>query len=105
MNPLSDRKFFVPDSEAGVMPDGRLYHRSSQGSLFSRRACAEKIYFNPDGSIGEVEMTSQGASDPIDAYKTIEASLACRMKGNCYIAPDINGINDEILCNCDGGNW
>lgn len=25
MNPLLPRKFFIPDAEAHVMPDGRLY--------------------------------------------------------------------------------
>ena len=45
-----------------------FYHRSSQNMRYSRRACVEKIYFNEDGTINEVEMTSQGASEPIDAF-------------------------------------
>ena len=64
-----------------------FYHRASQNSIFSRRACAEPIYFNEDGSISEVEMTSQGASGPICAYCPVDASLACRVFGGAYIAP------------------
>jgi hypothetical protein len=82
-----------------------FYHRSSQGDKFSRRTCAEKIYFNEDGTINEVEMTSQGPSDPINAYSVIDASIACRMKGNCYIGTSIAGIEGEILTNCGGGNY
>lgn len=82
-----------------------FYHRSSQGDKFSRRTCVEKIFFNEDGTINEVEMTSQGASDPIDAYGVIDASIACRMKGNCYIGTSIAGIDGEILTNCGGGNY
>ena len=82
-----------------------FYHRSSQNGRYSRRACAEKIYFNEDGTIDEVEMTSQGASDPIDAFGKIDASVACRVRGNGYIAPDPNGLNGEILTSCGGGNF
>jgi len=82
-----------------------FYHRSTQKSKYSRRACAEKIYFNDDGTINEVEMTSQGTSDPIDATQVIDAAIACRMKGNCHITPDNAGINGEVLAGCGGGNW
>ena len=46
-----------------------FYHRSSQNSFTSRRMCVEKIYFNEDGTINEVEMTSMGASSPIDGQR------------------------------------
>jgi beta-xylosidase len=38
-----------------------LYHRSTHGSRTMRKACIEPIRFNADGTIDEVEMTSQGA--------------------------------------------
>lgn len=81
-----------------------FYHRSSQNSNTSRRVCAEPIYFNEDGSINEVEMTSQGAAGPLNAFDAIDASVACRMKGNVYIAPDKNNESNEILTNGGGGN-
>lgn len=82
-----------------------FYHRSSQNSRTSRRVCAEPIYFNEDGSIQEVIMTSQGASDAISAVQRIDASLACRVKGNVYVAPDEKSEENEVLLNGGGGNW
>ena len=84
-----------------------FYHRSSQNSNTSRRVCAEPITFNEDGSINEVVMTSQGGEAPFCAYKEIDASAACRMKGNVYIKPDGKNPDDpnEILTNCGGGSW
>ena len=84
-----------------------FYHRSSQNSNTSRRVCVEKIHFNSDGSINEVRMTSTGASDPICAFDWIDASLACRMKGSLYIAPqpgcDPENPN-EVLTNVGKGD-
>lgn len=65
-----------------------FYHRSSQNGFTCRRVCAEPIAFLEDGSIPEVEMTSQGPSGPICAFREIDASVACRLKGNGYIAPE-----------------
>lgn len=87
-----------------------FYHRSSQNSRTSRRVCVEPIYFNDDGTINEVEMTSQGASSPVNGFGKIDASVACRMKGNVYISPENQACNseaevNEILVNGGGGNW
>lgn len=85
-----------------------FYHRSSQNSITSRRVCVEPIHFNEDGSIDEVMMTSQGASGSLNAFDWIDASLACRVKGNVYIAPDPDcdpNAPNEILTNGGGGNW
>jgi hypothetical protein len=64
-----------------------FYHRSSQGTQVMRRACMEPISFNEDGTINEVEMTSQGAGDPLSAFRTIEAEQACLLEGYCRIRP------------------
>ena len=82
-----------------------FYHRSSQNGIYSRRTCVEKIYFDENGKILPVEMTSQGASGPINPYEKVDASIACRMKGNGYITPDKVGLNGEILTHFGGGNW
>lgn len=42
-----------------------FYHRSTHGCRTMRKACVEPIIFNGDGSIDEVEMTSQGAGPPL----------------------------------------
>ena len=58
-----------------------FYHRSSHNSKYSRRACAEPIQFNADGSINEVEMTTQGVSGPMDPMTFIEGGQACKIGG------------------------
>jgi len=87
-----------------------FYHRASQDSIACRRVCAEPITFNEDGTINEVEMTSQGASGPLNGFEQIDASVACRVRGNVYIAPEPGyAVYDEkvneILTNGGGGNW
>lgn len=62
-----------------------FYHRASQGSRFNRRVCIEPIYFNADGSIAEVEMTTQGVGAPLPATQLIEAWRACLLSGQVHI--------------------
>ena len=62
-----------------------FYHRSTHGCNTMRKACVEPIYFNPDGSINEVEMTSQGAAEPLKAEETIQAEWACLLRGNLRV--------------------
>lgn len=80
-----------------------FYHRATQRNSYTRRVCAEPIYFNADGTINEVEMTSNGCSAPLDAKALIPSSCACRMKGNVYIKTESDGT--ECLDNCGGGSW
>ncbi len=62
-----------------------FYHRSSHGNDKMRRSCVEPIYFNEDGSISEVEMTSQGAGKPLNAFDDIEAERACLLYGKAHV--------------------
>ena len=62
-----------------------LYHRSTHACNTMRKACIEPIFFNEDGTIDQVEMTSQGAAGPLDAYARIDAAKACWMSGNVRI--------------------
>lgn len=59
-----------------------VYHRSSQATRYNRRVCVEPITFNADGSIDEVEMTTQGAAGPLDATQPLDAYRACLLSGN-----------------------
>jgi hypothetical protein len=63
-----------------------FYHRSSQGSMFNRRVCVEPISFNADGSITEVEMTTQGVGVPLPATQPIQAWRACLLSGHLHTA-------------------
>lgn len=63
-----------------------FYHRMTNGSVMSRRACVEKIEILPDGTIPPVEMTSLGFSDALNPYEETPAELACVLKGGALIA-------------------
>ena len=56
-----------------------------QVEKFKGLIAAPHTPMNPDGSINEVEMTSQGASGPLPATKKIEAERACLLYGNVRI--------------------
>ena len=76
-----------------------FYHRTTHGVVNARKACIEPIYFNEDGSINEVEMTSQGAGKPLDAFSKIEAERACLLHGQVriesYIWDQTNPLNPD----------
>lgn len=61
-----------------------------------RKACVEPIEFNPDGSITEVEMTSQGAGPPLNATAKIDAERACLLHGNVRIAA-VASANEALM--------
>lgn len=57
-----------------------FYHRMSNGTWFSRKACMEKIYFDAEGNIKQVEMTSCGANDgPLKGSGEYPAYIACAL--------------------------
>lgn len=62
------------------------YHRPTHGSSTMRKACLEPITFNPDGTIPEVEMTTQGIGGPISPLYRMDAARACLMSGNVMVS-------------------
>ena len=79
-----------------------FYHRSSQNRQTCRRVCVEPIYFDENGYIQEVEMTSSGAEYALNPFNGIPARAACRMMGNCFVTLE----NDrEVLVKQSGGHW
>lgn len=72
-----------------------FYHRATHNSRMMRKTCIEPITFNADGSINEVEMTSQGAGPALNALETIDAARACLLFGNVRI--ELNQPGNEIL--------
>lgn len=57
-----------------------FYHRCTNNTDFSRQACAEPIEIDADGSIRQVEMTSQGMSDqPLPGIGTYPAAICCNL--------------------------
>lgn len=79
-----------------------FYHRSTHNNFAMRKPCVEPIYFNPDGTINEVEMTTQGASGALNPKQKTDAERACLLTGSVYVkacAPDnemlVNIRNDD----------
>lgn len=79
-----------------------FYHRSTHGCKTMRKACVEKITFLDDGTIPEVEMTSQGPGMPLEANNKLDAASACLLHGNVRIVAE-NPAN-EILSNFRNGD-
>ncbi len=72
-----------------------FYHRSTQGSFTMRKTCMEPITFKSDGTIDEVEMTTQGASGPLDSCEKMEAERACLLHGNLRVQ-SLSVSNDMV---------
>jgi arabinoxylan arabinofuranohydrolase len=90
--------------------DGRwyiFYHRPTHGTSSLRKACMEPIVFNADGTIDEVEMTTQGAGGAIDPYQRMDASRACLMSGNMMVTVrrPANDIPVEYLSSIRDGDY
>lgn len=68
-----------------------LYHRSTHGCKSMRKACMEPITIHDDGTIPEVEMTTQGAGPPLDACARTDAARACLLYGLVQIRGTADG--------------
>jgi hypothetical protein len=62
-----------------------FYHRQTNKTVFSRRACAERVTLLADGSIPRVEQTSLGFEDSLNPYKVTPADIACVFRGGSYV--------------------
>ena len=57
-----------------------FYHRHTNGTWFSRQGCAEKIHFEADGSIKQVEITSCGLNNgPLSDIGEYPSYIACNI--------------------------
>lgn len=66
-----------------------FYHRQTNRTMFSRQGCAEPLTIKEDGSIPQVQMTSQGLNGkPLAGRGTYPAAMACNLYGRKE--PDIS---------------
>ena len=81
---LSEKpRAFVNNNHGNIVKIGEdwyvFYHRHSANGG-TRQACAEKISINPDGTIDQVELTSQGLNgNPLRAREKYGAYIACNI--------------------------
>ena len=58
-----------------------FYHRQTDRTNYSRQGCAEKIFFLPDGSIPQVEITSCGLNQgPLEGKGIYPAGICCSLR-------------------------
>lgn len=62
-----------------------FYHRMTNCTVMSRRACVERVEILSDGTIPQVEMTSLGFEDVLNPYQITPAEIACVLKQGCFI--------------------
>lgn len=74
-----------------------FYHRMTNNTITSRRACVEKIEILPDGTIPQVEMTSLGFENALNPYQITPADIACVLKGSCFITEYT--VFDRVITN------
>jgi len=79
-----------------------FYHRTTNGTVMSRRGCVERIEILPDGTIPQVEMTSLGFEESLSPYEVTPADLACVLKGDCIITE--KNIFTRVITNITSGS-
>lgn len=56
-----------------------FYHRCTNNTDFSRQMCAEPVKVSDDGTISQVEITTQGIDEPMIANGIYPAALCCNL--------------------------
>ncbi|MCL2638387.1 MAG: family 43 glycosylhydrolase [Oscillospiraceae bacterium] len=79
-----------------------FYHRMTNGTIMSRRACVERIEILPDGSIPQVEMTSLGFEESLNPYKITPAEIACYLTGEKPLITEKN-VFERYITNIKSG--
>lgn len=78
-----------------------FYHRQTNRTNYSRQGCAEKIYFDKDGYIAQVEVTSCGLNEgPLEGKGVYPARICCHLasqKGVVYSHPEIMKMDYPFL--------
>ena len=73
-----------------------FYHRQTNGTECSRQGCAEKIEISADGSIQQVERTSQGLNGrPLAGCGAYPAAIACHLTDPTML--DYIDYNDPVM--------
>lgn len=78
-----------------------FYHRQTNNTNFSRRACAEPVTIEPDGSISQVEQTSLGFEKSLNPYTVTPADIACVFRGGSYVT-ELDKRTRPVMGNKDG---
>ena len=77
-----------------------FYHRQTNNTVFSRRACVEPVTIEADGTIPTVEQTSLGFEENLNPYKLTPADIACIFRGGSYVT-EIDKRTQPVMGNKD----
>ena len=78
-----------------------FYHRMTNGTVFPRRACVERVTIAADGSIATVEQTSLGFQTSLDPYAVTPADIACVLRGGNRVT-ELDKRTHPVVDNRDG---
>lgn len=78
-----------------------FYHRMTNNTIMSRRACVERITILGDGTIPPVEMTSLGFEESLNPYKVTQAEIACVLKNSGFITE--RNAFERVITNIQNG--
>lgn len=78
-----------------------FYHRMTNGTIMSRRACVEKVNILPNGKIEQAEMTSLGFEEALNPFYAVKAEIACVLNGGCFIT-ERNAFERPVVNITDG---
>jgi len=73
-----------------------FYHRQTNRSNFSRQACAEPVYFDENGRIAQVEVTSSGMLKHLSMIGSYPAYICSELNRNGF-----GGESQMISCQMD----
>lgn len=81
-----------------------FYHRNTNKTAYSRQACTEPIEIRCNGSIPQVEITSQGFGKLLELGKTYPAAICCNLY-NGKMPHQGKGVIKKIIpyITCDNG--
>jgi len=82
--PANKRTYPTGNNHGSILQIGKqwyiFYHRMTNGTWFSRQACAEPITIQSNGRIKQVEITSQGMNGkPLQGMGTYPAYICCNL--------------------------
>lgn len=75
-----------------------FYHRHTSTNQYNRQGCAEKVYFDENGNISQVTITTSGMNDgPLSGIGNYEAVYCCNLSnGHMGALSSIGRTNAEI---------
>lgn len=75
-----------------------FYHRHTSLNQYNRQGCAERVFFDKDGNIPQVTITTSGMNDgPLTCKENYPAVVCCNLtNGHMGVLSSLGRINKEV---------